>query len=114
MNNAAKKNGMPMSSLKDAQHVLESGQSSQWGQVIEVVENKDRTGLGFEPGAVQRDLKSFQEVFHSAGFIHAKDHSTAAIIEDDQEEEMPNFVTHGLICQNWIAVDVPTIVHASK
>jgi hypothetical protein len=114
VNNAAKKNGMPMSSLKDAQRVLENGQSSQWGQVIEVVENKDRTGLGFEPGVVQRDLKSFQEVFHSAGFIHAKDHSTAAILEDDQEEEMPNFVMHGLICQNWIAVDVPTIVHASK
>ena len=169
-----------MSSLKDAQHVLESGQSGKWGQVIDVVENKDRTGLGFAPGAVRRDLKYFQEVFHSAGFIHDKDHSTAAILEDDQGDEIPffeeygsdysihmedwepypedpgymspedayvpfysprrreyipwsddetpevdailedegievpNFMTPGLVCQNWIVVDVPTIVHASK
>ena len=36
-----------------------------------------------------------------------------AILEDE-EEEVPNFVTHRLICQNWMAVDVPTIVHVSK
>ena len=56
-----------------------------------MVENKDRTGLGFAPGAVERNLKSFQDFFHSAGFIHAEDHSTAAIIGDDQEVEIPFF-----------------------
>ncbi|MCI80210.1 hypothetical protein A2U01_0101481, partial [Trifolium medium] len=37
-----------------------------------------------------------------------------AIIEDDPEEESPVFVTHGGVCHNWIAVEVPSVIHLSK
>lgn len=70
--------------------------------------------MGFSPGPTQRDLKQIQEVFHSAGFIHTKDQSTAAILEEDEEQEMPDFVTCRSTCQNWIAVDVPYVIHLSK
>lgn len=53
-------------------------------------------------------------MFHSVGFIHSKDQSVAAILEDDEEQEMPNFVAQGSICQNWIIVDVPFVIHLSK
>lgn len=51
------KNEESMSSLKDAQHVLKIGQSAKWGQVVELAENKNRSGLVFSPGTTQRDLK---------------------------------------------------------
>ena len=53
-------------------------------------------------------------MFHSVGFIHSKDQSVVAILEDDKEQEAPNFVTHGSICQNWTTVDVPSVTHLSK
>lgn len=53
--------------------MVENGQSSKWGQIVELTENKNRVGLGFSLGATQRDLKRIQEVFHNVSFIHAKD-----------------------------------------
>lgn len=53
-------------------------------------------------------------MFHNVGFIHSKDQSTSAILEDDEKQEGPKFVTHGSICQNWIVVDVPSVIHLSK
>ncbi|XP_050919124.1 uncharacterized protein LOC127136630 [Lathyrus oleraceus] len=111
---SSRKNGESMTSLKDVQQVLENGQSARWGQVMELVENKNRAGLGFSPGSTLRDLKRIQEVFHNIGFISSKDQSDVAILEDDEEQEAPNFVTHGSICKNWIDVDVPFVIHLSK
>lgn len=81
------------------------------GQVVELSGRQNRDGLGFSPGSNRRDLKCIQEVFHSAGFIHSKDQSDVAILEDDQEQEAPNFLTHKLMFRNWTAIDVPSIVH---
>lgn len=94
--------------------MLKNSQSAKWGQVFELVENKHRVGFGFSPGAPQRDLMGIKEVFHSAGFIHSKDQPAAAILEDDEEQEALNFVTHGSICQSWIIVDLPSVIHLSK
>lgn len=83
--NAVKKNGASMTSLKDAQQVVENGQSVRWGQVVELVKNKNKAGLGFSPSLTRRYLKRIQEVFQSAGFIHSEDQFATAILEDDQE-----------------------------
>lgn len=53
-------------------------------------------------------------MFHSVGFIHSKDQYASTILEDDEEQEVPNFVTHESICQNCIVVDVPFVIHLSK
>ena len=109
-----KKKGESMSSLKDAHSMVEIGQSAKWGHIVELAENKNKVGLGFSPGAIQRDLNRIQEVFHSVGFIHTKDRSATTILEDDEEQQVPDFVTRGSVCQNWISVDVPSIIHLSK
>ncbi|XP_050909005.1 uncharacterized protein LOC127122761 [Lathyrus oleraceus] len=111
--NVVKKNGASMTSLKDAQQVV-NGKSSRWGQVVELAKNKNIVGLGFSPSSTRRDLKQIKGIFHSVGFIHSKDQSVSAILKDDEEQEASSFVTHGLIYQNWPAVDVPFVVHMSK
>ncbi|KAI5404208.1 hypothetical protein KIW84_051378 [Lathyrus oleraceus] len=53
-------------------------------------------------------------LFQSGGFIHTvKDQEAAAIIEDDEEEDLGNFVIPSGICNNWVDVDVPTVIHKS-
>ncbi|XP_050920362.1 uncharacterized protein LOC127137997 [Lathyrus oleraceus] len=89
-----KTNGESMTSLKDAQHMVENGQPSRWGQVVVLAENKNIAGLGFSPGSTRRDLKRIQEVFHSVDIIHSKDQFDAAIMEDNEEQEAPYFVMH--------------------
>ena len=51
--------------------------------------------------------------FRRGGFIHDNEH-LAAMLEDDEEEDCTNFVTHGKACNNWTAVDIPVILHQSK
>ncbi|XP_050916698.1 uncharacterized protein LOC127131850 [Lathyrus oleraceus] len=113
-NIVAKKNEESTSSLKDTKHVLKNAQSIKLGQVVELAENRNRDGLGFSPGITQRNLKQIQEMFHSVGFIHSKDRSTTASLEDPEEQGVPNFMTCGSMCQNWIDVDVPSVIHLSK
>ncbi|KAI5428794.1 hypothetical protein KIW84_033702 [Lathyrus oleraceus] len=84
------------------------------GQIFKLAKNKNIVGLGFSPGGTQRDLKRIQEVFHSAGFIHSKDQFVVAILENDEEQEAPDFVTRGSMCQKWITVDVPSVICFSK
>ncbi|KAI5418498.1 hypothetical protein KIW84_042935 [Lathyrus oleraceus] len=52
--------------------------------------------------------------FHSGGFIHGNEQDLVVVLEDDEEEDCTNFVTHGKACNNWIVVDVPVILHRSK
>lgn len=84
------------------------------GRIIEVVENKNITGLGFQQGSFNANVKTMQEVFHSGEFIHSDDQHLAAVIEDDDEDEAcANFVTHGQTYINWVAVDIPVVVRRS-
>ena len=95
--------------------MVESGSAEGWGQVLTLPENKSGEGLGFHPvsARVKREVvvRPIQEVFRSAGFVHPE---VDAIIDDDSEEDFPVFVTPGLACQNWIAVDVPVVMHISE
>ncbi|KAI5423716.1 hypothetical protein KIW84_030078 [Lathyrus oleraceus] len=53
-------------------------------------------------------------LFKSGGFIHTgQDEDVAAILEEDAEDS-DNFVIPGGICNNWVAVDVPTVIHKSE
>lgn len=43
-----------MTSLNDAQQVVENGQYVEWGQVVKLAKNKNKAGLGFLPGLTRR------------------------------------------------------------
>ncbi|KAI5397179.1 hypothetical protein KIW84_063124, partial [Lathyrus oleraceus] len=58
-----------------------------------------------------------QGLFTSGGFIHADqpaEEEAAAIIEEEDAEDLNNFVIPGGVCHNWVAVDVPTVIHRSE
>ncbi|KAK2374899.1 hypothetical protein QL285_075830 [Trifolium repens] len=73
-NKKAKENMASISSLKDAQKVVQSGLSTGWGQVVTLPENNHGEGLGFSPSSTKADgsnvaIKTLEETFHNAGFI---------------------------------------------
>lgn len=110
-----KKSEASISSLKDAQSIVQAGGSASWGKLIELPENKRREGLGFSPST---DLPwnvvvPARDTFHSAGFINALSEAND-IIEDNPEGIPRSFVTHGGSSRNWVAVDVPFVAHLSK
>ncbi|MCI32394.1 hypothetical protein A2U01_0053607, partial [Trifolium medium] len=96
-----KKKETVMSSLKDAQEVLKNGSYATWGKVVVLPENKHRKGLGFSPASEKvvessAIIKSIEDTFYSAGFIHPPLPEVNAIVEDDPEEDLPSFVTRGV------------------
>ncbi|KAI5384894.1 hypothetical protein KIW84_071758 [Lathyrus oleraceus] len=97
---AEKRVGAPMSSLKDARKIVEEGTVNQWGRVVEVSDNKNRTGLGFQQGSSTARSEDVQLSFRSGGFIHGNEQHLAVVLEDDEEEDCTNFVTHGKACNN--------------
>jgi len=82
--------------------------------MVEVSDNKSIAGLGFQRGSSVVKDEDAQPSFRSGGFIHGNEQHLDVVIEDDEEEDCTNFVTHGKTCNNWTAVDVPIIVHRSK
>jgi hypothetical protein len=109
-----KRVGEPMSSLKDAKKIVEEGNVDQWGRMVEVSDNKGRTGMGFQQGLSTARLEDMQLSFRSGGFIHGNEKHLAAVLEDDEEEDCTNFVMQGKACKNWTVVDIPVIMHRSK
>ncbi|KAI5425428.1 hypothetical protein KIW84_031286 [Lathyrus oleraceus] len=88
---------------------IEHGTTAGLGQMIELKDNKSRAGIGYSSG-----VSNTQRLFKSGGFIHtSQDEEAAAILEED-EEDSGNFVIPGGICNNWVAVDIPTVIHKSK
>jgi hypothetical protein len=111
---AEKRVGAPMSSLKDAQKIVEEGVVDSWGRMVEVFDNRGRTGLGFQKGSSAVRFEEMQLNFRSRGFIHGNEQHLVVVLEDSEEEDCTNFVTHGKTCNNWTAVDIPVILHRSK
>ena len=103
-----------MSSLKDAQKIVEEGTVDQWGRMVEVSDNKGRTSLGFQKGSSTVRSEEMQLSFRSGGFIHGNEQHLAVVLEDSEEEDCTNFVTHGKACDNWTAVGIPIFMHQSK
>ena len=116
--NNIRKNEDSITSSKYAPQVVQKGPSNVWGRVIDPPVNKNRTGLGFslknEVMKLKSSLSKSQDIFHSARYLHPTTLEANAILEDEPEIEMPNFVTHGVRVHNWITVDVPTCICISK
>ncbi|KAI5430587.1 hypothetical protein KIW84_034975 [Lathyrus oleraceus] len=87
-----KRIGASMSSLKDARKIVEEGIVDQWGRVVEVSDNKDRTDLGFQQGSSTARSEDMQLNFGSRWFIHGNEQHLAAVLENDKEEDCTNFV----------------------
>ena len=98
---------------------IEHGATAGLGQMIELEENKSRAGIGYSSRVFNE-----QGLFKSGGFIHTgQDEEAAAILEEDEEaaaileedeEDSGNFIIPGGICNNWVAVHIPTVIHKSK
>ncbi|KAI5403438.1 hypothetical protein KIW84_050853 [Lathyrus oleraceus] len=96
-------------SYKDAKLAIEHGATAGLGQMIELEDNKSRDGIRYSSSVFNK-----QGLFKSGGFIHTgQDEEAAAILEDDVEDS-GNFIIPGGICNNWVVVDIPTVIHKSK
>ena len=84
---------------------------------MQLPESKNREGLGFASFA--RSSKnsvgssSISSTFCSAGFINDLPEANA-VLEAVPKEIVPAFVTPGRLVRNWDAVNIPSVVHASK
>lgn len=100
---------------------MRNGRSEVWGQIVNPPVNKNRVGLGF---SVKEDkgksmkpksaARKYQDIFRSGGYLHPTIFGINAIVEDEAESEVSNYVTHRVRVQNWITIDVPSCIHASK
>ena len=100
---------------------MHNGRSEVWGQIVDPLVNKNRTGFGFSSKNDKgKDMKPkfaagrYQDIFHSGGYLHMTVSRINAIVEDEAEQEMPNYMTHIFRVQNWITIDVPSCIHVSK
>ncbi|KAI5447250.1 hypothetical protein KIW84_014921 [Lathyrus oleraceus] len=95
-------------SYRDAKLAIECGAVAGLGKMIELEDNKSRAGIGYSSGAFNE-----QGLFKSGGFIHADQAEEAAAILEEDAEDLSNFIIPGGVCHNWVAVDVPTVIHKS-
>jgi len=109
---SARKGETCMASLKDAQKVVQEGKTERWGQLVQLPKNKRKEGLGFSTHK-SRVANPIEGTFDSVGFINALP-KTNAVLEDQSEEEIPDFVTPGGTCCNWISMDIPSAISLSK
>ena len=107
-----KKGNTIMSSFKDAQRVVQEGASTGWGKLPNLHENKRKEGLGFSSseGSAKSSAVLGPIEFRKAG----QTSPVNAITEEDSDGESPSFVTPGLVCRNWTAVDVPYAIPSFK
>ncbi|KAI5427736.1 hypothetical protein KIW84_032952 [Lathyrus oleraceus] len=70
--------------------------------------------MGFQKGSSAVRSEDRQLSFRSGGFIHGNEQHLVVVLEDDEEDDHTNFVTHGKACNNWTVVDIPVILHRSK
>ena len=111
------KSEVSFATWKSAQKVVQEGTGVGWGKVVQLLESKNREGLGFasSAGSATNSVgsSSITSTFCSAGFINNSPEANAAL-EDAPEEIVLAFVTPGKLVRNWDAVDIPSVVHASK
>ncbi|KAI5425781.1 hypothetical protein KIW84_031556 [Lathyrus oleraceus] len=104
-----KKGTSSFASYKDAKLAIEHGATVGLGQMIKLEDKKSRVGIGYSSGVFNK-----KGLFKSGGFIHiGQDEEVAAILEED-EVDSGNFVIPEGVCNNWVAFDIPTVIHKSK
>ncbi|KAI5429602.1 hypothetical protein KIW84_034250 [Lathyrus oleraceus] len=105
----SRKRPSSFASYNDAKLAIEHGATTGLGKMIKLEDNKSRASIGYSSGVSNK-----HGLFQSGGFIHTvEDQEAAAIVEDDEEEDLGNFVIPRGVCNNWVAVDVPTVIHKS-
>ena len=82
---------------------MRNGPSKVWGQIVDPPVNKNRVSLGFslknnkcKNMKPKSSLGKYQDIFRSRGYLHPIVPSINAIIEDEAEHEMPNYMAHGV------------------
>ena len=102
-------------------NIVHNGHSEIWGQIVNPPVNKNKADLGFsvknDKGKRMKPKSAagkYQDMFRRGGYLHTTVSEINAIVEDEAEPEMPNYVTHGVRIQNWITIDVPSCIHVSK
>ncbi|KAI5383607.1 hypothetical protein KIW84_070832 [Lathyrus oleraceus] len=103
------KRTLSFASYQDAKLAIECGAVAGLGKMIELEDNKSRAVIGNSSGVFNE-----KGLFKSGGFIHADQSEEAAAILEEDAEDSDNFVIPGGACHNWVAVDVPTVIHKSK
>jgi hypothetical protein len=92
-------------SYRDAKLAIECGAVAGLGKMIKLEDNKSQAGIGYSSGVFNE-----KGLFKSGGFIHTgQEEEVVAVLEEDAEDS-GNFVIPGGICNNWVAVDVPTVI----
>ena len=116
-----KKPDAPLSSLSDAKALLEAGiPHDGWGKVIEVVEKRDRCGLGYQPSSSTqagltllkgKQIPPISKVFTSAS--SSKEAQALVVDNEDDGGGLSQFIYQIAPDQelnNWIVKDFPEVV----
>ncbi|KAI5389365.1 hypothetical protein KIW84_074859 [Lathyrus oleraceus] len=102
----SKKGTSSFASYNDTKLAIEHDTTTGLGQMIKMEDNKSWVGIGYSSGTFNK-----LGLFLSGGFIHTvQDEEAVAIVEEDAEEDPGNFVIPGGVCNNWVVVDVPTLI----
>ncbi|XP_058757655.1 uncharacterized protein LOC131630928 [Vicia villosa] len=116
-----KKLEAPMSSLKEAKAVVESGHPEGWGRVLDLPIKQDKCGIGYQLGQSSSD-GSFKKPgtfvpikFSSAGIV--KDHICAADDDMDSDYDIEEWIkpcVPGQKLLNWSSEDIISIALDQK
>ncbi|KAI5416225.1 hypothetical protein KIW84_041320 [Lathyrus oleraceus] len=86
---AEKRVGAPMSSLKDAEKIVEEGTIDQWGHMVEVSDNKGRTDLGSTKARQLQDLKICNSAFAEEESDVEVSDELSLLLEQDEKTIQP-------------------------
>lgn len=107
-------------SLRSAKLSLQDGKLDTWGNLVHVIEKKDRCGLGYVPSQSKKEsvptkgVGKLEEVFRSGGIsndnsINAIEETSAAQAEDFVRSNAPNKEL-----ANWSEEEIPVVCCLSK
>ncbi|XP_058774480.1 uncharacterized protein LOC131648768 [Vicia villosa] len=111
-----KKLEAPMSSLKEAKAVVESGHPEGWGRVLDLPIKQDKCGIGYQLGQsssneASKKFGTFVPIkFSSAGIV--KDHICAADDDMDSDYDIEEWIkpcVPGQKLLNWSSEDIISI-----
>lgn len=109
-----------MSSWKNAKATIEVGGPEGWGKVINMVEKKDRFGLGYSAYSEgvrgqktdSEQISDLQKIFSKVGL--RDDEAIAAIGEDEEEHKTWIHKSPGTSLNNWTATRISPVISLSK
>ncbi|KAI5419861.1 hypothetical protein KIW84_043859 [Lathyrus oleraceus] len=103
-----------MSSLSYIDAEDEVGTPFQALSIAKPVEKKTPSFAFYRDAKLSIECGAIAGLFKSGGCIHTGPNEEAAAVLEEDAEDSDNFVIPGGICHNWVAVDVPTVIHKSK